>query len=291
MSRTFYGGEALPLWSVGYPGHTSIPAFLGCPTTLDFNTGWWYPVFNESSWDARSLNIDKNGHWWKFTIQSLKTGVDASKDKCLVSTGAFGGPGDTLAALIGTNRLLIDVIDDAEKVADAEMFLIKMWEDVFDELYTITGKANDGGSTGWFDLWSPGKFYASQCDFSYMISPEMFRRIFIPAIKHQTDFLTHSVYHVDGIEAFRHIKHLVELPNLQAIQVAPGAGKPSPLHYMDYLKEVQSAGRNLHISIPAEEVKDALDSLSAKGLFIATSCESEESARALLQKAEEWSRP
>lgn len=40
MARTFYGGEALPVWSGGYPGHTAIPAFLGCPTKLDFNTGW-----------------------------------------------------------------------------------------------------------------------------------------------------------------------------------------------------------------------------------------------------------
>jgi len=44
MSRTFFGGEAFPCWNGGYPGHTAIPAFLGCPTQLDMTTGWWDPI-------------------------------------------------------------------------------------------------------------------------------------------------------------------------------------------------------------------------------------------------------
>src|SRR5450759_5427442 len=36
--KTYYGGEAFPLWYPGYKGHTAIPAFLGCPTDLDFET-------------------------------------------------------------------------------------------------------------------------------------------------------------------------------------------------------------------------------------------------------------
>ncbi len=31
----FFGGEAFPGWHGGYPGHTSVWAFLGCPITLD----------------------------------------------------------------------------------------------------------------------------------------------------------------------------------------------------------------------------------------------------------------
>src|ERR1039458_2135878 len=37
MSHTFFGGEALPIWTGGYPGHTAIPAYLGCPTALDWD--------------------------------------------------------------------------------------------------------------------------------------------------------------------------------------------------------------------------------------------------------------
>jgi hypothetical protein len=52
---------------------------------------------------------------------------------------------------------------------------------------------------------------------------------------------------------------------------------------------VQRVGRNLHISIPPEEVETALAELSARGLFISTWCASETEARRLLDNAERWS--
>jgi hypothetical protein len=95
---------------------------------------------------------------------------------------------------------------------------------------------------------------------------------------------------VDGVSAFVHVPLLCELPRLQALQILPGAGKPSPLHYMDTLKYVQKAGKNLHISIPCGEVETALAELSARGLFIATSCETEAAAKELLEQAKKWSK-
>ena len=77
---------------------------------------------------------------------------------------------------------------------------------------------------------------------------------------------------------------------MQALQILPGAGKPSPLHYLDTLKYVQQAGKNLQLSLPAEEVETALAALSARGLFISTSCRSEAEARELLKNAARWSR-
>jgi hypothetical protein len=289
-AATFYGGEAFPIWSGGYPGHTSIPAFLGCPITLDHTTGWWDPILDDDDWNVTSLSIDTEGRWWKFTLELLDTAATASAGKSIPSTGAFGGAGDTLAALRGTGRLLYDVMDCPERVAAAELHLMRQWCEVYDAFYQIVHPAAQG-STGWFPLWSPGKFYASQCDFSYMISPRMFRELFVPAIEMQTQFLDHSVYHLDGIGAFVHVPALLEIPGIQAIQVGPGAGKPSALHYLDLLRQIQAGGKNLWISLAADEVERALSLLSVRGLFIDTSCGSEEEARALLKAVETWSRP
>jgi hypothetical protein len=117
----------------------------------------------------------------------------------------------------------------------------------------------------------------------------MFTDIFLRTIEMQTNFLDKTVYHVDGVGAFAHVDALCELPRLQALQILPGAGKPSPLYYMDVLKKVQSKGKNLHITIAAEEVEIALSELSSKGLFIDTHCDTEEEAKYLLKMAEKWS--
>jgi hypothetical protein len=73
---------------------------------------------------------------------------------------------------------------------------------------------------------------------------------------------------VDGVGAFKHVDALCRLPGLHALHILPEEGKPSPLYYMDVLKKVQKAGKNLHINIPAHEVAAALGNLSAKGLYI-----------------------
>jgi len=288
MSRTFYGGEALPVWNGGYPGHKAIPAFLGCPTALDWKTGWWDPILSGEDIDFQNLKINKADRNYRFTIDLLRRGVKEARGKCLVSIGAFGGCGDTLAALRGTERLLFDCAERPDQVRAAEEFLMDMWMEHYDALYGII-RETDEGSTCWFDLWSPGKFYAAHNDFAYNISPQMYRDLFFPVIEKQTRFLDHCVYHVDGVNNFVHVDALLELPRLQAYQILPGAGKPSALAYMEVLKKVQKAGRNLWISLPINEIQSALEILSARGLYIRTTAASEDEAKELLKNAERWS--
>lgn len=289
LKRSFYGGEAFPCWNGGYPGHTDIAAFLGCPVNLDWETGWHDPILMGENLDYRSLRLDRNGRWWQFTLDLLQCAVKESRGKSIPSIGAFGACGDTLAALRGSECLLYDVSDRPDQVRKAEVFLMDMWFEVYNAFHAITQEAAEG-STCWFTLWAPGKFYAIQNDFSYMIAPKMFREIFLPVIEAQTRFLDYSVYHVDGEGSFAHVPALLELPRLQAIQILPGAGKPSPLHYLDVLKSIQRAGKNLHISLPYTEVETTLSQLSARGLFINTSCPTETEARDLLKKTMQWSR-
>ena len=77
-----------------------------------------------------------------------------------------------------------------------------------------------------------------------------------------------------------------QLPKLSGIQVLPGDGKPSALHYNDILHKVQAAGKNLQIYLAPWEVKDALEMLSPRGLFITTWCDSEDEAKNLLRMVE-----
>lgn len=289
LCSTFFGGEALPVWNAGYAGVSAIPALLGCPTDVGVETAWWHPILTDpDAIDYRRLRLDTEQTGYRFTMQMLRRAVEESRGKSLPSIGAFGGCGDTLAALRGTAQLLVDCVERPDQVREAEEYLMDMWIEFYTRCYDIVHPAAEG-STCWFTLWSPGKFYAAHNDFSYNIGPEMFREIFLPVVRRQTEFLDQTVYHVDGIAAFRHVDALCELPRLRAIQILPGAGKPSPLHYMDTLKKVQGAGKNLHISIAPSEVHDALAHLSARGLFIDTCAKTEDEARDLLAMAKRWS--
>lgn len=292
MSRTFYGGEAFPIWNPGYPGWSFIPCYLGARVELSESTGWVYPIIEDGALtdhDYRDLVIPDDNPWWVRAREMVRFSVEQARGKSIPGVLAIGGCGDTLAALRGNEKLLTDLIDCPDYVREFDQYLMRQWIEVYEVMYQII-RETAGGSTCWFNLWSPGRFYAGQNDFAYMISPRMFRDIFLPSIEMQTSYLDHCVYHVDGIGNFAHVGALCELPRLQALQILPGAGKPSPLHYMDVLKKVQAAGKNLHISIPASEVETALSELSAKGLCVQTWCGSEAEAKELIRDCGKWSK-
>jgi len=287
--RTFFGGEAFPIWSPGYPGHTSMAVLMGCPITLDRHTGWVEPILGGATWTLEDIRCDYGSRWGLFAVKLAQQAAKESQGKSIPSVGAFGATGDTLAHLRGNEPLLLDVLDNAELVRRTELYLADLWIEHYARIYDIVAPASDGGSTCWFPLWAPGTFYSVQNDFSCMISTRMLDELFFPALERQTEYLDYALYHVDGVDAFRHVPRLCDLPGIQAFQILPGAGKPSPLHYMDVLKTVQAHGKNLHIAVPPDEVETALAELSARGLFIFTWTETESDARKLLADAEKWS--
>jgi hypothetical protein len=166
MAHTFYGGEALPIWDAGYPGNTSLPVLLGSRFALDWHTGWTEgePLL-ATQLDVPSLKIDLNHPEFQFHLETSRKASVWAHGRSLVTLGAFGASGDTLAALRGNETLLMDCLDRPDWVRNAELYLMDMWCQHYDRLYAEIREA-DEGSTCWFPLWSPGKFYAAQCDFS-----------------------------------------------------------------------------------------------------------------------------
>ena len=115
-SRTFFGGEAFPVWDGGYPGNKRLAVFLGCPIKLRFDTGWLDPILMGETIDYRSLRLDENNPYWQFTLQWLRRGAREAEGKFIPAVGSFGGCGDTLAALRGTERLLYDLVERPDEV-------------------------------------------------------------------------------------------------------------------------------------------------------------------------------
>ena len=291
FGATYYGGEAIPVWNAGYPGWDFIPAYLGCEVRLMEETGWVSSIYESgelTDYAPEDINLDENNKWFKFALEIHKLAAKETKGKSIPGIQAIGGVGDCLGLMRTNEKLLYDLTDCPAHVRKLEMRMMEIWIEVFERFRGITCEAAEG-NTNFMTLWAPDKYYTCANDFAYMISPLMFEEIFLDPLQKQIDYLDHSIYHVDGIGNFNHIDILLGIEKLNALQFLPGAGKPSPLYYAKDLKKIQNAGKNLHISIPASEVKQALDMLSSKGLFIHTWCESETEANDLLEYANKWS--
>ncbi len=289
MNTTFYGGEAFPIWNAGYPGWDLMQSYLGAPVRLMEETAWIDPIISSGrleDYDFHAFTIQRENRWWKFLNQIHHFAAEQARGRSIPSLQDLGSSGDTLSALRGNEELLMDLMDCPETVRQFDFFLMEQWNtEVFEPAYRITCEAA-GGSASWDSLWSPGRHYPLQNDFSYMISPRIFRQVFLPTIAMQTEYLDYSIYHVDGVGSYAHVDALCELPRLNALQIIPGSGKPSPLYWMDMLKKIQARGKSLQISIPPDEVELALSELSSRGLWLGVQADSEDQARAIIQLAE-----
>ena len=70
-------------------------------------------------------------------------------------------------------KLLLDLYDDPDGVKRLSWHTHDMWWTCYDGLNDILQPANPG-YTAWTHIYSKAPYYMLQCDFCYMIGPDMF---------------------------------------------------------------------------------------------------------------------
>jgi hypothetical protein len=101
-----------------------------------------------------------------------------------------------------------------------------------------------------------------------MVSPGMYRDIFLPPIERIMETVEHRIYHLDGPVCLQHLPVLLELPQLQAVQWVAGAYRDNPMDWIDLYKKIQKAGKSIIVYAHYDQVPDICKQLSPEGLAI-----------------------
>lgn len=288
---TYFGGEAFPnLWINLGPG---IPAaYLGCAPRIAEDTVW-FEATESQPWDEiLKLKLDSRNTWWELTRDLTIQAAEYGKDKFFVGITDLNAILNILGSLRGTEQLLTDLTDHPWEVKEACFRITEIWFSCYDELLSITQRHLKGCST-WMGIWFPGRGSDVQCDFSAMISPKMFEEFVVPHLQEQCRRLEYSIYHWDGPGQIPHLDLLLDIPELDGIQWVPGAGNPGvgSRTWFPLYKRIQDKGKLLVLQgMTKEDVKHVMEALSPQGLLISTACDSEEEARDLLRKVEQWTK-
>ena len=177
---------------------------------------------------------------------------------------------DVLAALRGTDQVLLDTVMRPEELERELQQVNDIYFQVFDELYDII-REGDEMAFCYFSLWAPGKCSKLQSDISTMISEDDFRRFVVPYIREQCQRIPYTLYHLDGVGALRHLPALLEIEELDAIQWTPGVGQPqggSPQWY-DLYRRILDGGKSVMACwVKPEELSPLLDAVGAEGVHV-----------------------
>ncbi len=244
LSQNEYMGDAYPSVNFDAFGPGVLAAF--CGARLDNSSGrvWFWPAEDKPISGIHAV-YDPENKWAKRIRDIYRAGVSRWEGRVIMGMPDLGGILDAAASLVGTENLLYALIDEPEEVDRLVGELETAWHAAYRDFAAVL--APQGGFTDWNGLLSKSPAYVLQCDFCYMIGQEAFRRFVLGTLRRDTEKLTHTIYHLDGIGELIHLDDILSLPRLNAVQWVYGAGKPGARHWLDVYRKIMDAGKQIMI--------------------------------------------
>ena len=267
-SRVFLG-DAYPSLSLDL-GPGSMALYLGGEPVFAEDTVW-YRESLESPEEFQTLRYDPQNPWLVRHLSMIRRAVALASGDFLINIPDIIENLDILSALRGPQNLCYDLADDPELVKAGVEKIDECYFRYYDAFYDQVKDSDGSSSFTAFDIWGSGRTAKIQCDFCALISPRDFRALVQPSLQKQCRRLDHTVYHLDGPDARRHLDALMEIEELDALQWTCGAGQPdgaSERWYPIYDK-VAGAGKSLWIRLedgtPDDWYKNAMRLVSLYG--------------------------
>ncbi len=283
FSRTCFVADALPVHNP-WLGPNQVAAWLGGELKFDIarhNTSWTDPFVEDLS-QVDQLRIDPDNQWWRIYLDLLRASAEAGKDRWAVCYPDLHTGIDALSALRGPDRLALDLMLDPDSITRLMPQLTRLFKEIVDQVSEIILPYGQG-SSNWTMGWSSRRFVCiGQNDFTCMISNKMFREFVLNDVIETARHVDHSLYHLDGTGALHHLPTLLEIPELNAIQWVPGAGKEDASRWMDLLRSIQAAGKGVTmLPTSPEDALDCCRELDISRLFLWVEVETPEQAEDL----------
>jgi 5-methyltetrahydrofolate--homocysteine methyltransferase len=173
---TLYFGEGVP-WTAPDLAPNCLALYLGCQGVEGEGTVWCEPFIDDP--ERAEFGYDPDNFYWDFTLRLGREQLRLGQGRYLIQFPDLIEGLDTLAAMRGTDQLLMDLIERPGWVHECLERITQLYFRHYDVLYDMF-RDEVGGSIFW--AWAPGRMAKFQCDFSAMISPQMFGEFMVPVL-------------------------------------------------------------------------------------------------------------
>jgi hypothetical protein len=280
LSRSSLKADILPVANTQL-GPGSLAAMLGAELDGDNKTIW----IRHHEGCELTLELDEANPWYQLHLNLLKASKVKSNGNYFVGCPDLVEGLDVLASIRGTQEVLMEMIMDPEGLEMQLQKVNDIYFQVFDRIYDVI-REGDEMAFCYFSLWGPGKVSKLQSDISVMISEDDFRRFVLPYTREQCQKIDYTLYHLDGVDAQRHLDAILEIDELNAIQWTPGYGQPQggdPCWY-DLYRRILAAGKSIMPCwVTVDELRPLLDNVGANGVNILMDFKSEKDIDAALK--------
>ncbi len=285
IESTLHLADAFPTVFTNF-GPGCLASCIGGTHKWALDTVWFENEPLITDWDnPPTIALNKLSDMYKLMDSYTNSLLTHGKGKFYTSIADLGGTYDIIAALRGTQDFLMDLYEYPDQIKAFAGKVQSIWKEVFNYYSNLLLKTQ-GAMTSWQPIYSEVSYYPLQCDFSAMISPDMFKEFILPDLEFKTSLMERSIYHWDGPGELPHLDHLLSLKRLSAIQWTPGTGSPDTTDevWFDYYHRIQHAGKSLvllSVDDPST-IENLLKNISTKGLFLCCNAQDEYQAKQIL---------
>ncbi len=275
-------GDAYPhTWPNFGPG--VLAAFCGCEVESHPGTTWF--GFKNPPEAAEAQIVYNPEHPTVERIkQFYRAGHQRWQGSVQMGMTDLGGNLDVVASFRPSEKLLLDLYDAPEEVQRLTWEAHEAWQEAFEDLNGAVKPQSDNpvGYSAWAGIACSEPSYMLQCDFCYMIGPEMFDRFVKPELEATCRKLTHAWYHLDGAGQLPHLDSLLQIDELFGVQWVPGDGAPPQIEWMDVFKKIRDAGKAMQIWGKPGDLQVYADALGrTEGIWFETSFPADQRDEAL----------
>jgi len=283
--RRFHG-ETFPVFFPNL-GPDVYAAFYGAELEFGEVTSWSIPLVREWE-DAEQLQFDWNNEYFRVLEELTRHALECCRGKALVGYTDLHPGLDCVAAWRDPQQLCLDLIEapqQAENLVELAVADFEMIYNHFDGMLKEAGQL----SVSWLGVPSYGRMHIPSCDFSSLISPQLFKRFGLPLLEQEVTTMTHNVFHVDGRGVAKNIDMILSVPDVHAVQWVQGVGNDYPImQWVPFIKDLQSRGVPVIVDLSKADLEDFIKVMDPKGLFLWVATENEDEERTILKHIEKW---
>lgn len=260
--HTVFLADTLPAFNPNM-GPDLLATLWGTEMQFAWDTTWVSPIASSCA-EVLELVPSFETHLWKSAVRLTELSLAAGEGKWLTCFHDLHPNADVPSALIGPETLCMDFADDLPTVKRAIEAVTPTCIEAYERLLALTGTP----SMSWLHAPSRGRMHIPQCDFSAMISTDMFVEAVLPSIREELAVTDRGIYHLDGPTALRHLDVLLQEPRIHGIQWVYGAGNGPALKWVDVYRRIQSAGKCMQIVAETpEDIVELAKALEPQGVL------------------------
>jgi len=254
-------------YSAPWRGIPWLEAACGCP--VRYSEGSLAPGHIADSAEALAeLKFPASDAWLDCMRRETERIASAVEPDCWVSPSILRGPSDALAALRGMTGFFMDLHDNPGAVETAARRANDVLMRLLDLHYSIV-PPKMGGYGQFFGYWAPGKTAMLQEDALGMVSPAVYRDIFMPlnaAIVKQLG--SHVLFHFHST-GFKHYADVMEIPGLAGVEMSMETIGPGLLEMVPVFQWILERTRLLlQVCSGYEHLAETLRKIPHEGLYV-----------------------